>query len=81
MTLHVCTFCGPRDLEEFHFRKTLPEPASTPVPRVYERLSRTDISIEHWQHLRGCRAWLLVHRNPSTGDVLLVRTLGGASKP
>ena len=35
--------------------------------------------MEHWQHLDGCRGWLLVRRNPSTGAVLETRLLGGAA--
>jgi heterotetrameric sarcosine oxidase delta subunit len=72
-----CPFCGPRELEEFLFHKTLAEPAASPFAAVYERSNRVDLSVEHWQHLHGCRAWLLVRRNPSNNDVLEVRMLGG----
>jgi len=34
-----------------------------------------DASIEYWQHDRGCRAWLVVQRDPSTAAVLAVRLL------
>jgi len=75
----VCPFCGPRELREFHFHKTLPtsDASSTPYQRVYERLGRLDSSIEHWQHTGGCRSWLLVRRNPSTGDVHEITELSG----
>lgn len=72
----ACPFCGPRELEEFAFHKTVPEPGATPFAAVYERVNRVDSSIEHWQHLHGCRAWLLVRRNPASGEVLEVRELG-----
>ena len=72
-----CPFCGPRELEEFLFHKTLAEPGADPCAEVYARTNRLQLSREHWQHLHGCRAWLLVHRNPATNDVLEVRLLGG----
>jgi sarcosine oxidase delta subunit len=34
--------------------------------------------VEEWQHVAGCRAWLLIDRNPSTGVVCSVALLGGA---
>jgi len=79
MTQLVCPFCGARELEEFSFRKTLPEPGSTPFAEVYERVNRLDVSVEHWQHVHGCRAWLLVRRNPSSGEVLEVQLMGRAT--
>ena len=75
----ACPFCGPRELEEFAFLKTLAEPGASPFGAVYERANRTDLSIEHWQHLHGCRVWLLVRRNPTSGEVLEVRELGKAT--
>jgi sarcosine oxidase delta subunit len=77
----TCPFCGTRELGEFLFHKTLSEPNSTPYSTVYERVSRTEVSIEHWQHVLGCRAWLWVRRNPSTNDVLEVRCLGYQEAP
>ncbi len=71
----ACPFCGPRELEEFQFRKTVPEAGTSAVGEVYERVNRLESSWEQWQHVHGCRLWLLVHRNPSTGEVLEVRRL------
>ncbi|HWW78756.1 MAG TPA: sarcosine oxidase subunit delta [Steroidobacteraceae bacterium] len=65
-----CPFCGERELREFEFRKTLPGTSASPVARVYLRQEEQDISIEHWQHLEGCRGWLRVVRNPFTGRIL-----------
>jgi methylglutamate dehydrogenase subunit B len=73
----ACPFCGPRELEEFVFRKTLPDAGAGAYAAVYELTNRIDDSIEHWQHVRGCRAWLRVRRNPSTGEVHEVDLLGG----
>jgi sarcosine oxidase delta subunit len=72
-----CPFCGLRELEEFEFHKTLPNAGDSPVARAYERIDSLTESREHWQHVRGCRAWLEIHRNPSTGAVLFARLLGG----
>ncbi len=80
VTRLMCPFCGPRELGEFVFHKTLPPPDATPFGRIYERIDRPELSIEHWQHLLGCRGWLLVRRNPTTGAVLETLLLGdGAS--
>ena len=77
MSRLVCPFCGPRELGEFHFHKTLAEDGASEYESVYERANRPTDSLEHWQHALGCRAWLEVRRNPSSGDVLDVRMLGG----
>jgi sarcosine oxidase delta subunit len=63
-------------LGEFVFHKTLPPPGATAFGKIYERVDRPDLSIEHWQHLHGCRGWLLVRRNPTTGTVLETLLLG-----
>jgi methylglutamate dehydrogenase subunit B len=73
----TCPFCGPRHLREFEFHKTLPAADAGAFARVYERVNRTDLSVEHWQHVGGCRGWLLVRRNPSSGVVLAIHLVGG----
>jgi heterotetrameric sarcosine oxidase delta subunit len=72
-----CPFCGARELEEFRFHKTLAEPGANAYEDVYARINRVAVSTEHWQHVHGCRAWLLVRRNPSDDSVLEVRLLAG----
>jgi len=72
-----CPFCGARELEEFRFHKTLAEPAANAYEEVYARTNRPAVSVEHWQHILGCRAWLLVRRNPSADTVLEVRLVAG----
>ena len=96
----ACPFCGLRPLEEFLFRKTVPNvgtgsgvgPGPGPGPgagadtgdsasayaQVYLRVDSAEHSVEEWQHVAGCRAWLLIDRNPSTGVVRSVALLGGA---
>lgn len=70
-----CPFCGPRMLEEFAFQRTCGARDGDAVSRVYLRTERVDRSLEYWQHVQGCRAWLTVVRNPSTGEILSVRML------
>ncbi len=81
-----CPFCGARELREFVFHKTLPAAASATADasadefaRTYLRVADPQLSVEHWQHVHGCRAWLLVRRNPSTGAVLAVQMLSGTA--
>ena len=71
----TCPFCGPRQMEEYVFHKTTPGIAQNAIARVYERNSRERDSTEYWQHTRGCRAWLFVRRDPSSGQMLEVRML------
>lgn len=78
MTRLACPFCGPRELQEFEFHKTLPANGSqSECDRTYLRVADAQLSVEHWQHVGGCRAWLLVQRNPSTGAVLGIDMLAG----
>jgi len=71
-----CPFCGRRELEEFRFRTLVPDPsAQSAYARIYERVNDPVRSMEYWQHIHGCRAWLVVTRNPTTGEVLSVRKL------
>jgi sarcosine oxidase subunit delta len=67
-----------------------PPSASTDVPTphsgyasVYERDNVPGSSVEYWQHERGCRAWLIVRRNPTTAGIRDVRLLAtrGSSPP
>lgn len=75
----VCPFCGPRPLEEFAFHKTLPNIDGGAFERIFLRDNTPALSQEHWQHRYGCRAWLFIVRNPSTGEVHETRLLTGAS--
>jgi sarcosine oxidase subunit delta len=77
VSLFLCPFCGPRDLEEFAFHKTLPNVAGGAFEAAFLRCDTPEASEEHWQHRHGCRAWLRVRRNPSSGDVLEVELLTG----
>jgi methylglutamate dehydrogenase subunit B len=76
----VCPFCGPRHLREFEFHKTVAAAGAGAFARVYERVASTDVSIEHWQHVGGCRGWLQVRRNPTTGAVFESHLVGGGGE-
>ena len=78
MQLH-CPFCGPRQVEEFHCRGMVAESANA-IGAVYERVNRTDSCVEYWQHYKGCRQWLQIRRNPSTGEVLEIQALDSITK-
>ena len=80
MSLFTCPFCGPRNLEEFSFHKTLPNVPGGAFEEIYLRRDAPSHSDEHWQHRYGCRAWLRVQRNPSSGEVLAMELLTG-TKP
>ena len=71
-----CPFCGIRDLGEFEFRTILPPAGGNAIQLVYDRSESADRSVEHWQHVGGCRAWLQVERNPSSGKVLDALIMG-----
>jgi methylglutamate dehydrogenase subunit B len=70
-----CPFCGARELQEFEFRKTRANVTTSEFSKVYLRVDSIDLSVEYWQHVQGCRAWLLVERNPSTGAVLSIEAV------
>ncbi|MCP4045834.1 MAG: sarcosine oxidase subunit delta [Gammaproteobacteria bacterium] len=78
MQLH-CPFCGPRQVEEFHCRGQVAE-SDDAVSAVYERVNRMDHCVEYWQHESGCRQWLQIRRNPSTGEVLEIQSLDSLVK-
>ena len=68
--LITCPFCGERDVAEFEFRCTVDERGETAAGQLYLRLADPARSIEHWQHVRGCRLWLELQRDLRTGRVL-----------
>jgi sarcosine oxidase subunit delta len=72
----VCPFCGSRELREFEFRKTVAQAGASAFADAYLRAENAELSLEHWQHALGCRAWLLLRRNTITGEVLATEMLG-----
>jgi sarcosine oxidase delta subunit len=57
----------------------VPNAGDDPLAMVYLRINRVEDSHEYWQHVQGCRAWLHVRRNPSTGEVLEIQLLGATT--
>ncbi len=65
-------------MDEFEFRSLVPAAGASAFERVYERVNNPGQSVEYWQHVHGCRAWLVLDRDPSAGEVRAVRLLGSA---
>jgi methylglutamate dehydrogenase subunit B len=87
----TCPHCGPRDLAEFYYwgdaTRTTPEPGSATeaawLAHVYDRPNPRGRHKEHWQHLGGCRAYLMVERDTATHEifsVLFARDVAGKAK-
>jgi heterotetrameric sarcosine oxidase delta subunit len=81
-----CPFCGLRDMTEF----TYGEDASIVWPdfaspdhqahfdALYLRENPRGRHLEKWQHLMGCRSWLLVERDTLTHEIFSVRAAAEA---
>jgi methylglutamate dehydrogenase subunit B len=81
-----CCYCGARGNEEFAYLgdATVARPeADAAVPLddaarrqwadyVYLRDNPAGVHRELWQHVAGCRAWLVVTRNVRTHEILQV---------
>ena len=78
-SLISCPHCGMRPKEEFFIRgdasPTRPAPmAADEVWNDYVHLRSNPRGRvrEHWQHVAGCRRWLVVERDNFTHDVFAV---------
>lgn len=73
-----CPFCGERDHDEFTYGgdATVKRPAldDRSIDRWYRyvflRANPKGPHREFWQHVHGCRAWLIVERNTATHEIL-----------
>lgn len=74
-----CPFCGLREHSEFAYggdatvrRPRQAEPAWGPdwQTYVYQRTNPRGPHQEYWQHVAGCRQWLVVSRDTLTHQVL-----------
>jgi heterotetrameric sarcosine oxidase delta subunit len=77
MLLIPCPWCGPRNQIEFVYggdatvRRPSPEAsADTWFDYVYVRDNPCGPHDELWQHVAGCRRWLVVTRDTRTHDIL-----------
>jgi sarcosine oxidase subunit delta len=77
-----CPVCGERALEEFTYRGDArptrpprdgdsadPQVQAAWVDYVYLRANERGRIKELWQHLHGCRAWIVVDRDTATHAV------------
>jgi len=75
-----CPFCGERDHSEFGYGgdasivyPDLDAPTEQWLAAVYQRENICGAQLETWQHVQGCRAWLVVERNTLTHEITNVR--------
>ncbi|MCF3642531.1 sarcosine oxidase subunit delta [Rhizobium sp. TRM95111] len=81
-----CPHCGPRPKEEFKVRGDAAVVRPAPdAPReawfayVYARDNQRGRHREHWQHVGGCRRWLVVERDTATHEVYGAQDAAGLS--
>ena len=83
-----CPHCGPRDHTEFAYGREAQSPRpgdAAPleswVDYVYLRDNPCGEHAEYWQHLRGCRSWILVRRDTLTHAVLATEPAQPGERP
>ena len=71
-----CPFCGERDHSEFSYGgdgsivyPELDAPVEQWVDAVFQRENIRGVQTESWQHVSGCRQWLLVERDTVTHEI------------
>ncbi|MEM8625917.1 MAG: sarcosine oxidase subunit delta [Pseudomonadota bacterium] len=74
-----CPFCGPRDQDEFSYEgdasvlyPSLDAPREAWCEAVFFRKNPRGRVLELWQHIHGCRAFLVVERDTATHEILSV---------
>lgn len=75
-SLITCPHCGVRPKEEFSIRGDASPVRPAPGAKfaawdayVHLRDNKRGVMAEHWQHVGGCRRWLVVERDTFTHDV------------
>ena len=75
-----CPFCGVRDHSEFGYGgdgsivyPPLDASAEEWHDAVFQRENIRGVQTETWQHVSGCRMWLLVERDTMTHEIHSVR--------
>jgi sarcosine oxidase subunit delta len=79
-----CPVCGPRDHGEFVYggdatraRPALEDNDAGPwAVYVYDRTNPRGSHEEFWQHVHGCRQFMVVVRNTETHDIDSARLIG-----
>ena len=71
-----CPFCGERDHSEFSYGgdgsieyPPLDASAEAWHDAVFLRDNICGVQVETWQHVQGCRMWLLVTRDTMTHEI------------
>jgi len=71
-----CPFCGERDHSEFGYGgdgsieyPALDAPAEAWHDAVFLRENIRGRQMETWQHVNGCRQWLLIERDTVTHEI------------
>ena len=79
-----CPFCGERDHSEFSYGgdasieyPALDAPAEDWLQAVFQRENIRGVQTETWQHVNGCRLWLIVERDTMTHEIHSVRPAHG----
>ncbi|MFN0217200.1 MAG: sarcosine oxidase subunit delta [Hyphomicrobium sp.] len=76
-----CPYCGERGLDEFVFMgDAAPTRPSPDLPSAvedftsfaFERANRPGVNDELWQHIAGCRSWLVVTRDTLNHEISAV---------
>ena len=73
-----CPSCGPRDQAEFVYGRevaaipALDASAAVWLAYVYDRDNPCGPHAEWWQHVHGCRQWLVIVRDTLTHRVLSI---------
>ena len=74
-----CPFCGDRDHSEFTYGgdativyPALDAPLEAWIDAVYVRANPKGPHRERWQHIIGCRLWLIVERDTLTHEITSV---------
>lgn len=81
-----CPFCGHRDHAEFSYggdasvaRPALDHRSAEDWYRyVFLRANPKGRHREYWQHLHGCRTWLVVERDTASHEILAVEPATGS---
>lgn len=81
-----CPCCGPRDHDEFRYggdasiiRPAHDDADFEPWYRyVFVRENPAGPHREYWQHVFGCRQWLVVERDTRNHEIAAVRSTRGA---
>lgn len=73
-----CPFCGPRSESEFAYcgpktNRRPEDPAAMSASEWVEHLTVPPNPVgpvlEHWWHVRGCGAWVLIERDTATHEL------------